>query len=637
MPLIQGHSEGSDLSLLDVRYRYPRKISENKWADDFINIVYKDNNTGVKHHQIISKPDYEYYIAKDNIQLDHNLLFIEKENVDKIIVPYSDLLKDIAERTNRERFFYDNLRTGNPKTNQKLHTMYNVFNSDMNIEDHYRFRFGKTYQNKPIFPLTKAYFDIEADTINMIGDFPEMGECPINAISYIFGNKATSFLLRNPDNPLIEEFEKSIDQDLFNELNQFIIDNVGGIKQAEKFNVHNLEYEFVFYDDEVNLIMDLFKLINLNEPDFLLAWNMAFDIPYIIERLKKLGIDPRDIMCHPSFAKNERVVEYFIDERHKSEYEARGDRYDISSHTVYLDQLIHFASRRKGQAQFPNFKLDTAGSIIAKVRKLDYSHITTELSKLPYLNYKVFVFYNIMDTIVQKCIEEKVKDIDYIYTKCLTNNTRYDKGHRQTVYLTNRATKDFYNDGFIIGNNINKQAKKIEFEGALVGDPTHNSDYSKVKLYNQILNIAKNMLDFDYKALYPSCALQDNMESNTIIGKIEIPNKVYEYENPFNKKLYERSGNYIEDLISENIIEFCHRWLHYASFMEWIDDLNYYFRSIECPPASMGLNKLFIRYDSNVRPRLFDRLEKDEPVKLFMRIPKPLDYSSYIDKIGGMK
>ena len=54
----------------------------------------------------------------------------------------------------------------------------------MNIEDHYRFRFNNLYKNEPC-KITKSYFDIEADTINMMGDFPEPGECPINAITII--------------------------------------------------------------------------------------------------------------------------------------------------------------------------------------------------------------------------------------------------------------------------------------------------------------------------------------------------------------------------------------------------------------------------------------------------------------------
>lgn len=653
MSIIRGYPDNSDISLLDVRYRYPKPDENGKWRNDWAFAIFRDNKTGKKLHQVIDKPDYEYFIAKPNVLLEHNLLFIEKEKTERVIVPFNDLLKDIAQRTNNTTFYYDNINNGNRRANQELHTLFNIFNSDMNIEDHYRYRFNKAYTNSPIMPITKSYFDIEVDGINQVGDFPEMGECPINAVSYIYGNKVTSFLLRNPDNPLIEEFEKSINQDLFDELNEFIIHNVGGIKQAKKFHVDNLEYEFIFYDEEAHLIQDLFRLININEPDFLLAWNMAFDVPYIIERLINLGINPADILCHPSFAKEYRVCEYFIDEKHKNDYEERGDRYDISSHTVFLDQLIHFASRRKGQAKFPNFKLDTAGSIICNVRKLDYSHITTDIAKLPYLDYKTFVFYNIMDTIVQKCIEEKEQDVDYVYMKCLTNNTRYDKCHRQTVYLTNRATKDFWEDGFVIGNNINKHAESFSFEGALVGDPTHNSDYSKMKLFHQVLNIALNLIDFDYKSLYPSCALQDNLSPNTIIGKIIIDHPVFKNENPFNKipdgvkinkdeaettRIYTRGGNFIEDLISENIIEFCSRWLHYATFLEWIADFNYYFQNIEVPVHIMNPNKLFDRVPNKKR-QLFTHLEYEEmqSQKLFIRYPEEIDYSHYLNKIGGIR
>ena len=42
---------------------------------------------------------------------------------------------------------------------------------------------------------------------------------------------------------------------------------------------------------------------------------MAFDIPYIIQRIKNLGYKPEDIMTHPDFKfKN---ATYYIDERNK--------------------------------------------------------------------------------------------------------------------------------------------------------------------------------------------------------------------------------------------------------------------------------------------------------------------------------
>ena len=68
-----------------------------------------------------------------------------------------------------------------------------------------------------------------------------------------------------------------------------------------------------------------------------------------------------------------------------------------------------------------------------------------------------------MDTIVQKCIEEKTGDVDFIYNKCMMNNTRYAKAHRQTVYLVNRGVKEFDKMGLVMGCNANKSNEKVPF------------------------------------------------------------------------------------------------------------------------------------------------------------------------------
>jgi len=161
--------------------------------------------------------------------------------------------------------------------------------------------------------------------------------------------------------------------------------------------------------------------------------------------------------------------------------------------------MIQFASRRKGQSKFLSFSLDYIGEHIAGVRKLDYKAITTNIAELPYKSYKTFVFYNIIDTIVQYCIEMKTKDIDYVFGKALLNNTRYSKTHRQTVYLTNRAAKVFDAQGFIIGNNANKFNSKPDekFPGAFVADPEKVNNTSRMQIYGLFINLFDNCVDFD--------------------------------------------------------------------------------------------------------------------------------------------
>lgn len=640
--MIKNYPKGSDITLLNTIYLGQKKDENGKWQKDTMTIVYKDNITGEKKIEEIVQPEYEFYKIKPESGLDtsYNHLFVSEDDVETISVPYTQLKKKIAEVTDNLPFYYDNLKNGNGYANNKLHFDPRIMNSDMHIEDHYRMKFGLNYTNN-IIPISKTFFDIEADTINMRGDFPEMGECPVNAVSVICEeiNKTYVLLLRNPDNPLIQEFEDSINDNLFNELKLFIRNNIGGWKNEIRFGLDKMEYEFLFYDEEINLIVDLFKLIHVTKPDFVLAWNMAFDIPYLIARIQELGYNPEDIICHPDF--KYKVCEYFIDERHKNEFAERGDKATIASYSVFIDQMIQFASRRKGQSAFSSMKLDYIGEKVVNVRKLDYSHITTNISKLPYLDYKTFVFYNIMDTIVQKCTESKVADIDYTFSKCILNNTRYDKCHRQTVYLTNRGGKNFREDGFIIGNNVNKQNEKptIKFPGAFVANPKKLSEYPKRKRYGQSINVCDNGDDFDYKSLYPSEMREFNIAPHTQIGRVEIPNPIFKEENPFNDPYFTRGGAFIEDLHSGVYLEFGKRWLGLSSYSDLYKEVIEYFTTMHTSfnPVMMYNNDGLmypirkVSKDNFAQPIAFAR--EEELTRAIYCVYKKPDYDYVINNI----
>lgn len=579
--MLKGRQPGDNITIMNTLFRRGQDPTDNKFKE-FLTIVYKDLDTGQKHMEEIVDPEYEYFIAKPEHRAEYNRLFIEKENAEAVLVPYKDLEKDIAKRVGLTEFFYDNIRNGNKRENNKLHLHPDVFNSDMHIEDHIRYRFGKLYKNEPC-SITKAYFDIETDTIKMMGDFPEPGECPINAISLICQEQKQVyvFLLRNKANPQIEEFEKTVaDGSIFKELEDFVIDAVGGPEMAAKYNTY-FKYNFLFYDedDEINLIKDLFNALNSYKPDFALAWNMGFDVPYIIERIRRLGYAPEDIMCHPDF--KYKSASYFVDERMKSEFAERGDFALISSYTTFLDQMIHFASRRKGQNKFISFTLDFIGEAVAKVKKLDYKDITTNISELPYKSYKTFVFYNIMDTIVQYCIEHMTGDIDYVFSKCNMNNTRYPKAHRQTVYLTNRGIKEFYNtdDGYIMGNNANKfnPPPNGKFPGAFVGDPLKTNGHSRLRIYNRLIDVFDNCDDFDYSSLYPSLIRQFNIAPNTQIGMVIIENAVHARENICKLDSWTRAGAFMEDFQSQVWLEICTRWFNLADYTTLYHEVEAFF------------------------------------------------------------
>ena len=360
--MIRGYDEGANITLLNVIYHKPKKdLETGKYDTGSLDIIYKDMDTMEKKIQHIEDPDYTYYIAKDAYAPTYNKLFIEKDKVEAVTCKYREIKKDIAERTGNTEWFYDNIRNGNARENDKLFTIPKIFQADVNIEDYYRYLFNKMYKNIPFNP-DKLYFDIEVDGINQAGDFPEMGECPVNACTLVHDGSKTVYvlLLNNPDNPLIEQFRN--EPELTKQLKAFVQDKVGGWKQEKRFGLDEFQYKIFFYDEEIQLIHDIFNVINTLKPDFAMAWNIAFDLPYLIERIKVLGYSPEEIICHPDFDVKEAW--YFIDKR-ADKFEERGDYSQISAYTVYIDQLITFASRRKGQRQMASFKLDFIGNIIA--------------------------------------------------------------------------------------------------------------------------------------------------------------------------------------------------------------------------------------------------------------------------------
>ena len=71
--------------------------------------------------------------------------------------------------------------------------------------------------------------------------------------------------------------------------------------------------------------------------------------------------------------------------------------------------------------------------------------------------------------------------------------------------------------------------------------------------------------------------MEFNIAPHTQLGRVIIPNKVYEDENHYNNPKYERAGEYIENLTCDNIIEFCHRWMGLANFNEILEDMAEYY------------------------------------------------------------
>ena len=112
-------------------------------------------------------------------------------------------------------------------------------------------------------------------------------------------------------------------------------------------------------------------------------------------------------------------------------------------------------------------------------------------------------------------------------------------------------------------------------------------------------------MKISFKSLYPSITLEDNISANTQVGKIIIEDKVYEFENPYkiDESLYSRGGEFVENLITGNIIEFCRRWMGFAGIMDFIEDINEFY----------NMNNYVDYLDSNPAI-IFNKSKVEEPI-----------------------
>ena len=585
---ILGNFNAKGMLLLNVNYMRPNSKTE---TPDVCTVVYKDTTTGEKKKIELVKPLMRMYVVKDQY-LDTSFYpeFKPKSECDEWIVPYNEVLFQIAKIANAKKFVDYCRETRNYYQLNKLHHYPGVLGTDFPYENYFRIEWMLHYADPNVdTSITKAYMDIEVDT-NFIKGMPSDGECPINAITLVDEESKTvfTFLLRNELNPQIEPFENDIDS------------FIGELHQAFDESYGELKYRIYMFDDEVELLRQFFKLVNTLKRDFILIWNMSFDIPYIIARLNYLGLDPTEFMCHPDF---EYKYCWFRFDRRNFDFKTRKDIFRLASYTIFQDQMTNYAKVRKGQAEIPSLRLTAIGMAEIGDSKLDYSD-EANIKTLPYVNFRKFVMYNIKDVLLQYGIENKCKDLETIFLRAYDNATDYDSIFSQTIFLKNCVFIDYYNQlDLIKGNNINiKYENKDEdskaeddnqeyeldengdpdwsrpishgFEGALVGNPLNNDHVGDILYGRNSMFVHSYVIDFDFSSLYPSIIISHNIGQNPLVGKVVL--KADDWKNinqdPTNK-YFDPAKDLFDDFMTKNYSATGKKWFNLPTMMDVLEEL----------------------------------------------------------------
>ena len=535
-------SNKQKLQFLNSFYAKPRWKDGKMVQPDALFITYRDEETGKKEMTYMLEPTIDFYLAYEDVDIKYPLRHISKDLVEKCSCKFNDLPITLAKTAGEDmvRDFYDTMKKSPYQAKKKYHALPYVFNSDMDIEDFWKGKFLDRFTSEKDY-LSKGYFDIEVDGIDY-PSFPDEHEapCPINAITYVDAESKTcyTFLLRNRNNPLIQEFE--------NELEEF--------KDYLKTKLRDdFKYVILMFDSELALIREFYDTVNKCKPDFNLAWNMRFDKLTMLNRIDKLGGDKNDIICHKDFP-NEYQFAYFNEDKKNQKASEKNDTFECASYTVYYDQLILYASLRKGMGERESYALNDVARDELNDEKLDYSD-TGNIKTLPYENYKMFVEYNIKDVFLLYELENKNKDLEMLYMLAKTTRTRITKAMRKTISLKNMAVKFYEQQGYVIGNNHNQKigddkddTPTEKFAGAVVADPNLNGYNGMLINGKHSKYVYRKVIDMDLSSLYPSIIRAFNIDTTTQYGRLFINNITP-------SKDYDPAMDFIDRLTTKNYIE----------------------------------------------------------------------------------
>lgn len=133
--------------------------------------------------------------------------------------------------------------------------------------------------------------------------------------------------------------------------------------------------------------------------------------------------------------------------------------------------------------------------------------------------------------------------------------------------------------------------------------------------------------------------LEFNIAPNTQIGRIIIPDKVYEFENAYmiEEEKYSRGGEFIENMVTDNIIEYCKRWFHLAGIKEFLEDIDEYYSSRSIGRYSNFAKAGFIESPivptiSGVESPIEFTNAKESPIIFYNSKPTELDYETLVKR-----
>ena len=309
---------------------------------------------------------------------------------------------------------------------------------------------------------------------------------------------------------------------------------------ATKANV-----EYIIEDREEILISKVISRLHIWKPDFVAIWNMAYDIPYIVKRLYKFNIDPKDVFSDPDIPRRYRYFKYkegmvsrvTASGVHKAKpIEEIWNVCTVASSFFIIDAMAAYWYVRVGGKKVPGgYSLDNIlkKELGERLQKLKFKEdpkvdnlIGIDWHKFMLNNRPLhYIIYNIWDCYSMLELDLKTKDLSHTIS-ILSDISSYDKFHSNPSRIIDTLYFYYLNNNRVLGC---KPGKKQEVEHLGLDDwismlPAHRIKDNGYKCLIEGDNVSTNVrgytFDLDAVSSYPSNTQAANVSRDTTSKEI---------------------------------------------------------------------------------------------------------------------
>lgn len=364
-----------------------------------------------------------------------------------------------------------------------------IYNADVSMEVLIRDRYISN-QKHDIIPLKIGSFDIETSVL---------GDDQVNCITFIAEKKIytavlSGFMWKFKGNQKVKATVDDIYKQIHKDIQPYL----------DKYGFEVMVREF---DKEMDLLRWIFAQIHREEADFICIWNMGFDIPKILERLKFHNVTPEEIFCSPSLAPENKVCYFKEDKRKTQHITEKWHWFYCTSMSQFVDSMGLYARIRKAKSKEPSYTLDAISTKEVGSGKLKFnegSHYEMQTKR-----FVEYVVYNMVDAILLMLMEWQNHDISQMMK--LTDSSKYADFNKQTVMLKNIYYKFCLDRGYVFATTGKHMVGPYDDRFVKRGGAVLKADLVKGIGINAIKErpdyesmIVPVGADLDFKAYYPS-------------------------------------------------------------------------------------------------------------------------------------